>query len=1075
MPDRLRIALADATAEPASEELAMLNHTTRATLTRCSNAGRRAASSGALVAAFVLAAAAGLAVPVQEARASTVESVAVSAPVEIELTLESGLPIYDLAWASHADSAREALAQQAIEQMDDATALYVLSVPQIPVSWRPIPANFAPSGSVTVSHGGRRRAVARARVAMRDMNGRAIDMTKARLGRIHYERDLENALLDVVARIRAARPGALLTIEQFTRPESFGARAGSYRELRDSLDFVVFSMPTASSASTQRARHLSRRSRARVSAAIERSPDLDRAFRMAAAPDGMFALIGQGDSWSAVDDDPLPEVVEAAAAGEALQWAEPGAEHATGPDSATASDPNTGKTIDDTPPPPVLYAPVDPDSGLDDSTSIGGDNGPPIVIEPDATDDTDQADGDTDGPVDQTAGSDDTADGEDIDGATGGDDSSADAPTGDQDDGADTGADSDGDSNDVPDDTPADDDTGSGDDSPPPPPADDDAGDDSTTTNNGGVDLPPPPPTDDNADDDPDADADQPSDTDDPEVEDDTPAPEAPTMIAGAGFRDVTPPPAPIGSGPGSDATAIARWDVVPFQTVSGEFTVGVVAFHINGIDRVEFSANGGPWARAQDMTFNPRTGVWEYVAVLDADRVPEGQAVEVRAVAYPTAGVPRVLQGDLELSGADATERSLVLYPMDAEEHDRRVTWVDPVNGSDSNTGLSRDDATKTIWGGLVALNTAFGEISGGRVYLLPGEHDWDSRTGAPLAATGALVSIEAAPGAARDSVILRDLTDVTGREIRPGRVRVAGLTLKQTVRDSSGSSSLSFLWLDHCIVDPGNPAVNHGAWSAYEWQNGFYATDVTVRNAVTAFSGGTALVRGAICQNLGSDAFQDVDLLINSTVETIRVPAGKGFHPDVVQYLGPKDNTIIYGLRATDVLAQTIFTRGPDRHDNAAFVNVLIEGASNTGAIAGQWIRNSDHVLFWHITHVNNQFMFRDKDPSGGTRAVTNLSVRDSVFLNNDLIYPDNSPFYPPPSEVFHNNHFNRWAYGEGATSGGTLAALCVGADGRTFRPVAGGVLDRRATDALVPADLNGAVCPTPAAIGALQPPSP
>lgn len=113
----------------------------------------------------------------------------------------------------------------------------------------------------------------------------------------------------------------------------------------------------------------------------------------------------------------------------------------------------------------------------------------------------------------------------------------------------------------------------------------------------------------------------------------------------GSGFTAPTPQPPAIGSGAGADAKAIARWDVVPYQTFDDLFEIGVVAFHINGIDRVEFSLDGGPWTAVKEMTLNPRTNVVEYWVALDAARSPDGP-VEVRAIAYPKKGVPRVLGG---------------------------------------------------------------------------------------------------------------------------------------------------------------------------------------------------------------------------------------------------------------------------------------------------------------------------------------------------------------------------------------------------------------------------------------------
>src|SRR5690606_9628826 len=115
-------------------------------------------------------------------------------------------------------------------------------------------------------------------------------------------------------------------------------------------------------------------------------------------------------------------------------------------------------------------------------------------------------------------------------------------------------------------------------------------------------------------------------------------------------------------SGFGADAKAIARWDVVPYQIIDCSFEVGVVAFHINGIDRVEFSLENGPWVPVREMTLNPRTQVREYWVVLPCDNLPDGPS-EVRAIAYPKVGIPRVLG----------------LYPIDtslAFDSSERVAW---------------------------------------------------------------------------------------------------------------------------------------------------------------------------------------------------------------------------------------------------------------------------------------------------------------------------------------------------------------------------------------------------------------
>jgi hypothetical protein len=99
----------------------------------------------------------------------------------------------------------------------------------------------------------------------------------------------------------------------------------------------------------------------------------------------------------------------------------------------------------------------------------------------------------------------------------------------------------------------------------------------------------------------------------DPESKDPTPPqPSGQFLQNGSGFVAVTNQPAALGA-PGMvgyTARAIARWSTVPAQVVDGIMAVGVVAFHRNGIDRVSFSANGGPWLDVSAATANPDTGV---------------------------------------------------------------------------------------------------------------------------------------------------------------------------------------------------------------------------------------------------------------------------------------------------------------------------------------------------------------------------------------------------------------------------------------------------------------------------------
>ncbi|MBR4893605.1 MAG: hypothetical protein IKZ36_00210, partial [Kiritimatiellae bacterium] len=83
-------------------------------------------------------------------------------------------------------------------------------------------------------------------------------------------------------------------------------------------------------------------------------------------------------------------------------------------------------------------------------------------------------------------------------------------------------------------------------------------------------------------------------------------------------------------------ARPVARWDVVPWQRISGVFNAGVVAFHESGV-KVEFTIEAGGKSfrfTADDPVFNNRTSVWEFFVPVETDRLPAGPlAIKARAV----------------------------------------------------------------------------------------------------------------------------------------------------------------------------------------------------------------------------------------------------------------------------------------------------------------------------------------------------------------------------------------------------------------------------------------------------------
>ena len=844
------------------------------------------------------------------ALAGATETAAAREPIEIELRLDTGLLAYDLAWSDHTGAARAELAAQAIEQMTDPATPYVLKIPQLPVVWRPLPAGFSTAPASANAPGSRRRAIRMRSSALMDMKGSPIDRAKARIGRIHYERDMQAALMDVVDQIRAARPGALLTIDQFIPPQSYGAQAGSYTDLLGDLDFVVVQMPSAVR-SPARHRRLSRRARARVmeSAPVMDTRAMERAFKMASAPDGMFVLVEENGAWTAVDDGPLPEVIQNA-----------DADSLTTTDWATPTDDASGDNAggDTLPPDDTDHGPV-----------VTSGDGPPIVVDPAKK--SPKVD-----PVDQTFGS------------NGHGDRAADDGAGDDNSGDNGGID--------------------------PPPTDDGAGDDNSG-DNGGID--PPPPTDGSGDDDS-------SGADVPTV--------GQVLTPGSGFAGPTPTPAPIGSGPGSDAQAIARWDVVPFQTFTGGFSIGVVAFHINGIDRVEFSVDGGPWASVYDMTLNPRTHVWEYSVTLDAARFEDGP-VEVRAIAYPTAGAPRVLQGAVnqnENSRISAGEESVFLYANAGGTLSTMTVHV-AAGGDDSASGAA-DKPVATLTEALNRINQAGPDIGHVLIeqagtYGVVSAKTWPIPKGVKT-----WITIEPAAELSAESVIVRMPSRGLMRP-KVDRLHWKRLTFDWATILEYYPEPTHVIWWDQMIFTDSNGRdyPYNGTNQRYQVRgdnSGGYATDVTVRDSFHGVPS-MSLVRGAHVSRIAGDCFYGSSMVLHSEVEDFDGNINP-WHSDVFQFPATVkwENQIYFDIVVSaHGTVQPIFFgwTGDTTFKDFAFVNVAVRVDGDSVAQT-QLGSRTDHLLFWQYSQIGRDFTFRDDRtfvaPTYQNFVPTNVSFINAVI---------------------------------------------------------------------------------------------
>ncbi|MCH7790739.1 MAG: hypothetical protein IID31_00460, partial [Planctomycetes bacterium] len=421
----------------------------------------------------------------------------------------------------------------------------------------------------------------------------------------------------------------------------------------------------------------------------------------------------------------------------------------------------------------------------------------------------------------------------------------------------------------------------------------------------------------------------------------------------GNGFNAPTPQPNAVGdpAAPGYDAKAIARWDVVPFQTFDAEFNIGVVAFHINGIDRVEFSVDGGPWTPVYEMKLNPRTDVWEYTATLDANLHDDG-LIEVRAIAWPVVGEPRVV--DVLYMNTDSTGQVLA---------NREVRWVSS-SGSNVTGEGTQGNPFATIKQAAMSINEAQdGKADNGLIYLTAGHYAFSGGyNGAAWLSPrteSAWLTVSAAPGLAPEQVVIDQ--GGSNQRLNASRIHLRGIQLTTTLVSSSNLNHPAMIWWEGCVL------TTHDRFAAEQFRNGFsvYQTDTVIRQTLSG-PAGVRLSRNVLAEEIGSDPFQNVRCLINSEARDCGregwQAAGLSVapHPDIVQWYfasGHHENFIVYGLRAIEDIGETqgfLFGSDPESVSDIALVNVLCAGNS-------QWAATTNHLLIWHSTFTH-QWRWRD-----------------------------------------------------------------------------------------------------------------
>jgi len=419
----------------------------------------------------------------------------------------------------------------------------------------------------------------------------------------------------------------------------------------------------------------------------------------------------------------------------------------------------------------------------------------------------------------------------------------------------------------------------------------------------------------------------------------------------GTGFTGPTTQPAAVGNvgEVGYDAKAIARWDVVPYQTFTGIFNVGVVAFHREGIDRVEFSVNGSAEpTKVYTMTNNPETGVVEYTATLNARDFADGP-LEVRAVAYPKVGEPRVLAGALTGTTESARgEHSMFLSANANGTLPSAVRYVSPT-GNDVNDGLTAQTPVATMSRARNLISSAQGgDVGGGTIKLAAGSYLLGNATENWSITASRWLTIEAMEGVDQSAVVVAGSGGVNG--LRTTHVRLHNVTITGAI--NSSGPLVDHLWYsDTSQVGMGRTteALGAGGWSTR------YVTGSSLRSTRDGFIGFN-LARSVSVDDIGSDCFSGTGIVINATASN-NDHTGTTFHPDVYQMLGQAHNVVLYGLTAVEnIRGQGIFTDASTSVIDMAIVHTNVDNLVGAGGVGRVWQFGN---AVTHMFVVDSQFV--------------------------------------------------------------------------------------------------------------------
>lgn len=430
---------------------------------------------------------------------------------------------------------------------------------------------------------------------------------------------------------------------------------------------------------------------------------------------------------------------------------------------------------------------------------------------------------------------------------------------------------------------------------------------------------------------------------------------------------------------------AIAHFDVVPYQVVEQPFALGVVAFHISGINHVRFMMSDGVVEHEQvvhQRSINKRTKVNEYWVSFDPAEFRDGLiTITAHVVPNSTADETRTLQTWLWANSGTS-------YRTD------RPVYVS-INGQPEGIG-TKEKPFATINQALIRF---IGKESGTIVLLDEGVYyltDVEPRHA--LTTMKSWLTIKSEDGLDRNKVI------ITAEKRQSIRLSTNMLCWSSVTIDFKNIRQLynknELYWFKDCkwySSDGWSTEYPDKAINVYE---GYYATDCYATDLIYGFVN-ALLIRNCHIEKISGDALQNSKAVFNVNISgmdgTILT-----HHSDVYQMFGESDNIILYNVVAVDLnqtqslfLEPTISSKPGDQTftlSNMAivdctFLNIPVEynGKNNNGGPPwSQFISRFEHVYIKNLLMPGQRLIMRTDIDHNQKWQGKDILFEDCVFHN-------------------------------------------------------------------------------------------